>query len=61
MRNKLSSRMKDLEKENLNLRSQLEQYERCGPELTDLAVQYSKLQKEIEVRKWAREELSKKK
>ena len=57
----MSSRMKDLEKENLNLRSQLEQYERCGPELTDIAKDYSKVQKEIEVRKWAVNELSQKK
>ena len=61
MRNKLTSRMKDLEKENIHLRSQLEQYERCGPELTDIAKDYSKVQKEIEVRKWAVNELSQKK
>jgi len=61
VRNKLTSRMKDLEKENIHLRSQLEQYERCGPELTDIAKDYSKVQKEIEVRKWAVNELSQKK
>lgn len=57
----MTSRMKDLEKENIHLRSQLEQYERCGPELTDIAKDYSKVQKEIEVRKWAVNELSQKK
>ena len=54
----MTSKMKDLEKENIDLRSQLEQYKRCGPELTDIAAQYSKLQKEIEVRKWAIKELN---
>ena len=36
VRNKLSCKMKDLEKENIHLRSRLDQYEKCGPELTDI-------------------------
>ena len=58
MRNKLTSKIKDLEKENIDLRSRLEQYEKCGPELTDIVSEFSKVQKETEVRKWALEELS---
>ena len=58
MRNKLTSKIKDLEKENIDLRSRLEQYEKCGPELTDIVAEFSKVQKETEMRKWALGELS---
>ena len=58
IRNKLLAKIKELEKENLDLRSRLEQYEKCGPELTDIVVEFSKVQKETEMRKWALGELS---
>jgi len=60
IRNKLTAKIKDLEKENIDLRSLLEQYEKCGPELTAIVAEFSKVQKETEVRKWALEELSQK-
>ena len=60
VRNKLTAKIKELEKENLDLRSQLQQYERCGPELTEIVIEFSKVQNEIEVRKWALEELHQK-
>ena len=61
VRNKLTSKIKDLEKENIDLRSRLEQYEKCGPELTDIVAEFTKVQKETEVRKWAVDELNQKK
>jgi len=61
VKNKLTSKIKDFDKENIDLRSRLEQYEKCGPELTDIVAEFSKVQKETEVRKWALEELSQKK
>lgn len=60
IRNKLTAKIKELEKENLDLRSRLQQYEMCGPELTDIVSQFSKVQKETEMRKWALEELNQK-
>lgn len=60
IRNKLTAKIKELEKENLGLRSRLQQYEMCGPELTDIVREFSKVQKETEVRKWAIEELNQK-
>lgn len=58
VKNKLTSKIKDFDQENIDLRSRLEQYEKCGPELTDIVAEFSKVQKETEVRKWALEELS---
>merc|ERR1712038_1788463 len=43
VRNKLTSKIKDLEKENIDLRSRLEQYEKCGPELTDIVAEFTKV------------------
>ena len=60
IRNKLTAKIKDLEKENIELRSRLEQYEKCGPELSAIVAEFSKVQNETEVKKWALEELSQK-
>ena len=60
IRTKLTAKIKDLEKENIELRSRLEQYEKCGPELSAIVAEFSKVQNETEVKKWALEELSQK-
>jgi len=57
IRNRLTEQSKESQSELLNLRSTLDQYHQCGPEFSDLVREYARLQKDIEGKKWALNEL----
>jgi len=57
IRNRLTSQIKDVESEILSVRTRLEQYQKCGPELSEIVTRYANIQKEIETKKWAFAEL----
>ena len=60
IKTKLTGQIKEMEREMINTKTRLEQYQKCGPELSDVVTQYAKLQKEIEMKKWALAELQNK-
>jgi len=53
IRNRLSSKIRDLESETVNTKTRLEQYQQCGPELSQIVSSYARIQKDIEMKKWA--------
>jgi len=57
IRNRLTSQIRDLEAETVNTKIRLEQYQQCGPELSQIVSSYAKIQKDIEMKKWALSEL----
>lgn len=57
IRNRLSSKIRDLESETVNTKTRLEQYQQCGPELSQIVSSYARIQKDIEMKKWALSEL----
>jgi len=57
IRNRLTEQLKEAQSELLNLKTTLDQYHQCGPEFGDLVREYARLQKEIEGKKWALNEL----
>ena len=57
VKNKVQSRINQTESQILDTRTKLEQYQKCGPELSNIVVEFAKLQKNIETKKWALAEL----
>jgi len=57
VREKLCSRLQEREQELSNLRSSLNQYQAAGPDFAPIVLEFARLQKEIEGKKWALSEL----
>ena len=57
VRNRIQSQINKTESDISGTKTKLEQYQKCGPELSNIVVSYSKLIKDIEMKKWALAEL----
>jgi len=57
VRERLCLRLEEREQELFNLRSSLKQYQAAGPDFAPIVVEFARLQKEIEGKRWALAEL----
>jgi len=58
IRSRLTRMLEDLEEELVTLRSTLSQYQAAGPDFSVIVMEYARLQKEIEGKRWALNELN---
>lgn len=58
IRSRLTMRLSEATEELSSLRSTLAQYQAAGPDFGDIVLEYARLQKEIEGKRWAISELS---
>lgn len=53
IRNTMVKQSKELESKISSTRTLLDQYQKCGPEMSDIVNEVARVQKEIETKKWA--------
>ena len=53
VRNTLVKQTKELESKISSTRTLLDQYQKCGPEMSNIVNEVARVQKEIETKKWA--------
>merc|ERR1712226_178792 len=57
IRSRLTKLLEESEEELVTLRSTLSQYQAAGPDFAPIVLEYARLQKEIEGKRWALNEL----